>query len=235
MGKTILSVIILILGLYYILNFNPHDKEAFESKDTDPNRDHAPSKKINPHKRSKFDRRDSGKKEKYQCPNVLIQKGNTFYLHNNKVAKVPGVNPLKFSSLEEYTEFLQWQKSQGIHCPVLYVRESYDAQGNRVYKSRPSVTSQQGGLPNLILPLPTQKKTKLIDSGRSDPPYNKNSYPAYDKDNQYVGIHTPLDKLYSSKNQISPNPMDDNWGGHQYTKSMLDSGYFKDDEVWEWH
>ena len=80
-----------------------------------------------------------------------------------------------------------------------------------------------------------KKKTKLIDSGRSDPPYNKNSYPAYDKDNQYVGIHTPLDKLYSSKNQISPNPMDDNWGGHQYTKSMLDSGYFKDDEVWEWH
>ena len=76
---------------------------------------------------------------------------------------------------------------------------------------------------------------KLIDSGRNDPPYNTNSYPAYDKANQYIGIHTPLDKLYSSQNQVSPNPMDDNWGGHKYTKTMLDRGYFKDDQVWEWH
>lgn len=233
MIKTIVSFLIFTIGLYYIFNFNPQDIEAFESKDTDPNRDHAPSQQLDRNKTSPVNKPSADRI--YKCPNVLIQKGNTFYLHNNKVAKVPGVNPLKFNSLEEYTEFLQWQRSQEIKCPVLFVRESYDAQGNRIYNVRPSPTSLQGGLPNLILPLPTQKKTKLIDSSRSDPPYNTNSYPGYDKDNQYVGIHTPLDKLYSSQNQVSPNPMDDNWGGHKYTKSMLDLGYFKDDEVWEWH
>jgi len=29
--------------------------------------------------------------------------------------------------------------------------------------------------------------------------------------------------------------MDDNWGGHRYTKALLDSGYYKDDEVRTYH
>ena len=225
MGKTIISVIILLLGLYYIFNFNPNNKESFENHNEDDHDevDHENNDDL------------QGGNRRYKCPNVLIRKGNTFYLHNNKVAKVPGVNPLKFDSLEDYTEFLQWQRSQGINCPVLYVQQSYDAQGNRVYKARPSPTEPQGGLQNLILNIPTKKKTKLLDSSRNDPPYNKNSYPGYDKENQYIGIHTPLDKLYHSKSEISPNPMDDNWGGHKYTKSLLDSGYYKGDEVWEYH
>lgn len=213
MGKIIISVIIFILGIYYIFNFNPNNVEPFDTTES----------------------QDNNSTKEYKCPNVLIQKGNTFYLHNNKVAKVPGVNPLKFNSLEDYTEFLKWQRSQGITCPVLYVRQSYDAQGNRIYNARPSPTSLQGGLPNLILTTPTKKKTKLIDSGRNDPPYNKNSYPAYDKDNQYVGIKTPLDKMYTSKSGVSPNPMDAKWGGHSYTQKMLDSGYYDDDKVWAWH
>jgi len=219
MGKTIISVLILLLGLYYIFNFNPKNKEAFEN-----------NSKNNSDNENDNDNR-SDKHSQYKCPNVLIRKGNTFYLHNNKVAKVPGVNPLKFDSLEEYTEFLQWQRSQGIECPVLYVQQSYDAQGNRVYKARPSPTEPRGGLQNLILTTPTKKKTKLIDSNRNDPPYNENSYPGYDKNNQYIGIKTPLDKMYHSKSEISPNPMDDNWGGNHYTKGLLKSGYYKDDQI----
>lgn len=82
-----------------------------------------------------------------RCPNLLIQKGTRFYLYNTKLAEVPGVNPIEFSNLEDYTEFLDWQRSQNIRCPVLYLQESYDAQGNRVYKSRPSVSEPQAGLP----------------------------------------------------------------------------------------
>ena len=48
-----------------------------------------------------------------RCPNILIQKGSELYLHNSRLAKVPGVNPLKFANLEEYTEFMEWQRSQG--------------------------------------------------------------------------------------------------------------------------
>ena len=37
-----------------------------------------------------------------RCPNILIQKGTELYLHNSRLANVPGVNPLKFNNLEEY-------------------------------------------------------------------------------------------------------------------------------------
>ena len=64
-----------------------------------------------------------------RCPNILIQKGSAFLLYNSKIAKVPGVNPLRFNNLDDYVEFMEWQRSQGIRCPVLYLQEAYDAQG----------------------------------------------------------------------------------------------------------
>jgi len=41
-----------------------------------------------------------------RCPDLLIQKGSNFFLYNSKVAQVPGVNPIEFDNLEDYTEFL---------------------------------------------------------------------------------------------------------------------------------
>ncbi len=114
-----------------------------------------------------------------RCPNLLIQKDSRFYLHNSKLATVPGVNPVEFDNLEDYTEFIEWQKSQGLNCPVLFLQQTYDTQGEAVYKVRPSVTDQQGGL--------------LVDATRNDPPYNQHSIPAYDQSSFYVGKITPLD------------------------------------------
>ena len=82
-----------------------------------------------------------------KCPDMLIQQGKKIYLYNSKVAKVPGINPIEFENLEDYVEFLDWQRSQGIRCPVLYLQQSYDAQGQEIYKIRPSITEPQGGLP----------------------------------------------------------------------------------------
>ncbi len=168
--------------------------------------------------------------KKARCPNILIQKDSKFYLYNSKVAKVPGVNPIEFNSLEDYTEFLDWQKSQGIKCPVLYLQKTYDAQGNNVYKMRPSVSDPQGGLPPSP---PHPNTTKLVDATRNDQPYNVNSYPSYDQTDFYVGTTTPLEVIeYNKRSQgVSPNPMDPNWGGHEYTQSLIDSGYYKDNEV----
>lgn len=81
------------------------------------------------------------------CPDILVQEGSTFYLYNSKVVKVPGVNPVVFNNLEEYVEFIEWQRSQNINCPVLFLQQTLDAQGNSVYKIRPSPTNLQGGLP----------------------------------------------------------------------------------------
>ena len=91
--------------------------------------------------------------------------------------------------------------------PVLYLQESFDAQGNPVYKIRPSVSEPQSGLPpsiassvgdiitersdGLLYPNPTL----LVDSTRNDPPFNKNSFPAYDESSFYVGTTTPLEAM----------------------------------------
>ena len=189
-----------------------------------------------------------------RCPNLLIQKGAKFYLYNSKLAQVPGVNPVEFNNLEDYTEFLDWQRSQNIRCPVLYLQETYDAQGNRVYKTRPSVTEPQYGLPpsteapigiaSQVTPMmetslePVGEEaypnpTKLVDATRNDPPYNQGSYPAYDQTSYYIGTTTPLDKMNTQQEaaKISPDPMDPNWGGSDYTQKLVDQGYYEDNNV----
>lgn len=133
-----------------------------------------------------------------RCPNLLIQRGSILYLSNSRVANVPGVNPIKFNNLDEYVEFTKWQQSQGIRCPVLYLQEVYDTQGNRVYKSRPSPENPQSGLPDAF----PVEDTKLLDAGRDDPPFNKNSYPAYDQQSQYIGLKTPLDNMYNTNTRM---------------------------------
>lgn len=184
-----------------------------------------------------------------RCPNLLIQKGSRFYLYNSKLANVPGVNPIEFDNLEDYSEFLDWQRSQNIRCPVLYLQETYDAQGNKVYKSRPDVHEPQAGLPPSIASSSGEMITEsdlgtpdvpvypnptlLVDATRNDPPYNQNSYPAHDQTDYYIGTTTPLDTMdvQSEKAFVSPNPMDSNWGGAEYTDSLVEKGYYKDNEV----
>lgn len=67
------------------------------------------------------------------CPNVLIKKGDKYYLQNTKKVIVPGVNPIMFNNLDEYEEFIKWQKSQGINCPILFVEYAYNTQNDPVY------------------------------------------------------------------------------------------------------
>jgi hypothetical protein len=162
-------------------------------------------------------------------------------LYNSQVAKVPGVNPIKFNNLEDYVEFMKWQRSQGIVCPVLYLQQTNDAQGKNIYKIRPSPVDLQGGLPPMVdtttgagaganrLP----PVTKLMDSNRNDPPYNTNSYPGVDASGFNMGDVTPLDMLnfIQQDSGTSPNPMDPNWGGPKFTQHLVDSGYYEGDQV----
>ena len=224
---TYLLILVFLIGLYfYSKNADPKYAEGFAN----------------------------GNSATTRCPNMLIQKGSRFYLYNSNLVQVPGVNPIEFENLEDYTEFLDWQKSQGIRCPVLYLQETYDAQGKRVYKSRPSVSEPQAGLPpstaapmgiasqvpplmeSSLEPVGDQaypNPTLLVDATMNDMPYNKNSYPAHDQTSYYIGTTTPLDQMNIKQNaaKVSPNPMDDNWGGTAYTQNLIDTGYYKDNEV----
>jgi hypothetical protein len=160
-----------------------------------------------------------------RCPNVLIQKDAKYYLYNSNIAEVPGVNPIMFNNLEEYTEFLEWQRGAGIRCPVLYLQNTYDAQGNRVYKARPSVSEMQGGLPPMVpVPLPLRMQA-LEDTTYGQLPTDTKAL--------YTGEMSPADAVKMSNEHMlfSDNPMDPNWGGKEYTQSLVDTGFYRENEV----
>ena len=189
----IFVIVFIILGIYFMINFN---------NDTESN---ILEGYINPTNKG------------FKCPDVLIQKGKRFFLYNSKLAKVPGVNPIEFQNLEDYTEFIDWQRSQGIRCPVLFLQFSYNAQGDPTYKIRPSPTDLQGGLPS--------NPASYINNNTN-------------KDTQDNIISSSDDVLSSSLEEerdnsllYSPNAMDNNWGGIEYTENLIDEGAFDGDVV----
>ncbi len=163
-----------------------------------------------------------------RCPDILIQKGSELYLHNSRIAKVPGVNPLKFNDLEEYVEFMEWQRSQGIRCPVLYMQHTFDAQGKPVYKIRPSPMEPQGGLPPA--PVPTHAPSDRIEDA-DNPPMDANVYPAFDPMEPKAWSVTDEANHRTHTNYMSANPMKTNWGGDKYTQSLIDAGRYSGNEV----
>ena len=231
--KMIISVVALVLlgALYYYLFGRGEGVEGMSSNSSDP---------FSLQKR---------------CPNILVQKGSKFFLYNSNIAQVPGVNPVEFNDLEEYTEFLEWQRGAGIRCPVLYLQNTYDAQGNVVYKARPSVMEPQGGLP----PSSIVNASTAISEGGNYPPINFDSYHTTNAasvgpsninptlntktTSSSLSMASPFSELpqqtaapatgpREDPNALfSPNAMEDKWGGADYTQSLVDAGYYKDNEV----
>jgi len=224
MKKLLLIIMVFLLGLYVTSNYSSKSIEMFMNNDNN------------------------------QCANILVKKGNKIYLKMSGKAEIPGVNPMVFDNLNQYVEFLQWQRSQNIKCPVLYLEHSYNAQGDEVYKMRPDMFNSEGGL-NSYTPDKydnranfkhnTERtsfervvgdKSLLLDASRNDPPYNKNQYPGFDPQNQYIGLEVPLDKMFHSQERLpkSDNPMDTNWGGAKFSEKSVKSGAYKDDNVSIW-
>ncbi len=154
------------------------------------------------------------------CPDALVFKGGQYYLYNNKLPKEEGRNPIVFNTMDEYKEFYDAQKQIGNDCPVLYVQQEFDAQGNEVMRIRPTPGTANG-------------RTQYIDADREHPPYNKGNYYGFDPTNMYNGIYTEVDDIHNitAKQKVSDNPMDHNWGGVEYTQRMIDAGKYKDNVV----
>ena len=198
-------ILVFLSGLYFYVKYNCPKNEGFENL------------------------------TKPKCPDLIVQKGSRYYLYNTNLAEIPGVNPIVFDNLDDYTQFIKWQRSVGIKCPVLYLQYTYDAQGEKVYKIRPSVTEPQYGLPS-TLPLKkgdqVQKVSLLVDATRNDNPYNTNSYPSYDQENQDIGKYTPLDEMnnYEENDLASDNAINTNWDP-VLAQKHIDEGYYKGSEV----
>ena len=161
------------------------------------------------------------------CPNLLVQNGSEIHLVNTNKAEVPGVNPIIFKNLEEYVEYMEWMKANNIDCPVLYLKQTYNTQGQRGYRILPDPLNPQAGLPsNVEGGVAIEPVTKLLNADRDDPPYNSNNYPGFDPQNQYIGIKTPLDTITLQKNNGSLSSMDSNWIGGKCTQKAISAGQF---------
>jgi hypothetical protein len=71
-----------------------------------------------------------------KCPTTLIKDGNHIFLYDPSMAKVPGVNPIQFKSIEEYKDYIEWQRKNKLNCPILHLERSCDAQGGNMYEIR---------------------------------------------------------------------------------------------------
>ena len=151
------------------------------------------------------------------CPNLLMKKDNAYYLYNSKREQTPGLNPIKFESLDEYKGFVEQLQSEGIHCPVLFLQQTFDTQGDMTYRMLDKPWMPTVGLPPKRLP----QETKLFDAG-----HDPGSAPSFDPLNQYIGLYTPLDAMFKSKDKYSDNPMDTQWGGSRYSERAIESGKY---------
>lgn len=169
------------------------------------------------------------------CPNLLIKKDNVLMLYNTKMPEVDGVNPIPFYNLDEYINYLEIQRKKGFHCPVLFLQNETNAQGEEVYRMRPSPFDLQGGLPETNTLYPgSNTVTEYIDANRKNPPFNDGQYAGFDPQGLFVGRYTNVDEVHDStkKAPVSDNPMDENWGGVLYTQTAVDSGKYEENNVY---
>ncbi len=182
----------------------------------------------------------SADKDDSSCPNLLIKSGNAILLYNSKIPESPGINPLPFYNLDEYINYLDIQKRKGIHCPVLFLQEEVNTQGNSVFRIRPDIFQPQGGIVasqnmyNTVTPVISRTPIQVVDANQDNPPWNTGGYNEFDPYGQHVGQYTTVDAIHDATYKgkpLSENPMDDNWGGVLYTKDAVDAGKYKENEV----
>lgn len=178
------------------------------------------------------------KNEGSDCPDLLVQRGNVLMLYNTNKPIVDGENPIPFFTLDDYIRYLETQRKNGTVCPVLYLQQEYNTQGQGVYRMRPSPFDTQGGLPAMVTTDTTnsavpEQITKYLDASRENAPYNAGNYAGFDPQGLHIGVYTDIDQLHDSTktDSISDNPMDPNWAGVTYTQQMVDSGKYEENNI----
>lgn len=71
-----------------------------------------------------------------KCPTTMVKEGQQIIISDPNKAKIPGVNPIILNNLEEYKEYVKWQKNFNLDCPILFLENVYDVQGKNMYQIR---------------------------------------------------------------------------------------------------
>ena len=165
------------------------------------------------------------------CENLLVKKGNKYHLKNTRIPNSPDSNPIIFDHLEEYVLYLEQQRKKGKICPVLFLENVSTTQGKeskKVYSISDDTSMSNGYMPGL--PFITDN-VEMERNLNADNEHNPWSFEASDSSRYTNGLYTNTDAIFHSNEKVSPNPMDDNWGGVQFSKDKIDSGEFDDDIV----
>ena len=138
-----------------------------------------------------------------ECPTLLVKSGTDILLFTD-----PRGDPIRFSNMDEYIDYVESQRAQGIDCSILVLQEEI----NDPAKEEPS------------------KVAPVIDSNDDR---NPNMYSGFDPYGLQIGRYNKLDKILDStaKPDQSDSPMDPNWGGVQHTQKALDSGKYDENHV----
>jgi hypothetical protein len=71
------------------------------------------------------------------CPTLLIKRGKQLMLFNKNLPEIPRENPLFFDNLDQYIAYVKLQRDvYKQSCPVLFLQQESNAQGEDVYRMR---------------------------------------------------------------------------------------------------
>lgn len=168
------------------------------------------------------------------CPNMLIRRGASMVLVDTRD---PTSKPVSFGSMNDYMAYLENQQKQSNekNCPVLFLQEESNAQGEQVFRIRPTIDGTLNGLPATTTYVPGVVLSQLGNPSPPSPSPPQASplpegehYSAFDPHGQSIGEFTALDAIHIQGEQqyMSPNAMDPNWGGNKYTESLVESGAY---------
>ena len=161
-----------------------------------------------------------------KCPNILVQKDNKYYLFNNKLIPVPGVNPIVFNNITEYNQFVKWLQQTDTNCPILQVKHVQDIQGKDVLKYIQTSAETDGGLPPLSsVNLEIERAQKIPQN--KPVPFNSADMAGYDPQTQNIGIDIPLDHIEASP----ADAMSDEWVGETKSQNIVNRGDFEGEYV----
>lgn len=161
------------------------------------------------------------------CPNYLVQRGTRLYLYTKGAPEVAGVNPVEFDNLEEYVEYMDWLRSKGKRCPVLYMRTEFDPQGNVGMRVAKDPYLEQKGNSANAHPIASYNVADEVDYAGG------NMFPSFDAKDQDIGRENPIDGVFKSKDHVSDNATDTHWGGIKHTRNAVKSGKYEGREVYK--
>lgn len=105
------------------------------------------------------------------CPTLLIKRGNKLMLFNKNMPELPGENPIFFNHLDEYIEYVKTQrKLYNQSCPILFLQEEVNTQGENVYRVRNTVGTTKNIDPLLLGSLDDYFKNKTNILPKFTPP-----------------------------------------------------------------